>query len=1262
MMYKRIWAFILLGLLTLSSAAVSVEPEIIHKNFSQRNQELPRIVKIGNTLYYLQGKRFGIIAKNVLNEKHIILQGKLYLIYSVSTYREVKSYFLLYDGKWSSPVYVGGEYADISVSSRGIFISSSISHQPWVYYTLGSEWKAQKIVNEWSTVTAVYAGNNIYVAWRGEHKLYISIYQNGKFSSPIVVDKEKAPIREIELQDKSLLVKEESLNYWHGLHYKTEDYIHWHLVAEKKSKKKIVESEGSAKVSPRTKKQWTFMVYMDGDNSLSGASEDDIQEMELGYNNAALDEVNLIVLWDKAGYGDTKLMRIYHGGYEDISSYADWMSSEMDMGNVTTLVNFVSWVVKNYPAKHYFVDLWNHGGDYYGAMWDDTSGTHLSLENLREAALKIRKNIGRTVDIWGYDACLMNAGADNYQVKVVADILVASEHTEGGDGWDNTALISNLTGDPYQSALEYAHSFVVHVDDEWGHYSVMSMTALNMTAWDYNFMQAYNFLAQAIRHRAGSENENIKKAFDYAVKADPDYWSTGIDVGDFAKQLIEYVSDATIKYWAERLLENVTGNLSKGIPPSVIDYYDSDTNGRKIVMAEAYSLYLVNTFSQAQIFRETQWDEMINQVYSVGEDDTNEEPLVFITSPSNSAMAKNNETLRLEGTSSDPDGSVVSVEVKIDREDWVLANGTASWTYEINLTAFAPGEHRVFVRSFDGDLYSNYASLTFKINRSIDLTVKEVNLNTTTVNQENGGRVTISAKIANEGNQKVSGIKVAFYYNVFDSEHFISAVNIDALSPGNFTIVNTEWKPVNMLPGNHTIVVYVDPENEILEENEENNELISSPLLIMGYAVEVMCSNNESYTQPLENVTYEITVKNLGTLEDTIHLNIIKRAGWNAELSLSEIKLLPGESGKVYLTVSSPVDANPRDFAVVGIRAVSGGNNTKSDEIYTTTYIRSSILLVDDDGGGPWEIYFEEAMDANGYIYDSWDVFSNGSPSYAALLPYQVVIWNIADQWSDTLSIEDENNLILYLNSGGRLYLSSQDYLYDVTWGYDGNVENTFVNDYLGVIEVFNDISYSCVEGVENNPISESIKDTNLSYPFYNYADEISISSKAMALFLNPEDFAVVGVNYAFADFRTVFTSFSFEALMDANTTKGSELMRNIINWLTEDLSNVPLAPRNLRADNSTGPICLTWDKPLNSLQISGYKVYKMINDRFVVIGETESREFVDMEIEQNKTYIYYVTALNNYGESRPSRLFELLALIDHVPRNIDRHSTCNKS
>ncbi len=58
------------------------------------------------------------------------------------------------------------------------------------------------------------------------------------------------------------------------------------------------------------------------------------------------------------------------------------------------------------------------------------------------------------------------------------------------------------------------------------------------------------------------------------------------------------------------------------------------------------------------------------------------------------------------GSSSDSDGTIEKVEVKIDEGGWTLATGATSWSYDWDTSVVPNGIHTAYARSFDGTTYS----------------------------------------------------------------------------------------------------------------------------------------------------------------------------------------------------------------------------------------------------------------------------------------------------------------------------------------------------------------------------------------------------------------------------------------------------------------------------------------------------------------------------------------------------------------------------
>ena len=185
---------------------------------------------------------------------------------------------------------------------------------------------------------------------------------------------------------------------------------------------------------------WTVMVYMSADNNLEPDGLHDLNEME---TVGSTEEVNIVVQFDRApGYdttnGDwTGTKRFYVTRDNDMSTISSRELAdlgEQNMGDSRTFVNFTTWAVGQYPAQHYLVVFWDHGGGWYGVCWDDTDQDYLNLDDISTGLSGLAARLGRPVDLVGFDACLMAGIEVLYQVRGLCDIACTSGTTEPNEG------------------------------------------------------------------------------------------------------------------------------------------------------------------------------------------------------------------------------------------------------------------------------------------------------------------------------------------------------------------------------------------------------------------------------------------------------------------------------------------------------------------------------------------------------------------------------------------------------------------------------------------------------------------------------------------------------------------------------------------------------------------------------------------------------------------------------------------------------------
>jgi hypothetical protein len=243
---------------------------------------------------------------------------------------------------------------------------------------------------------------------------------------------------------------------------------------------------------PRIKrKSWTVMVYMAGDNNLDPEGVVDLKEMK---RVGSTDKVNIVAQFDRAKGHVARRYYFRKGGLVTADAVAN--IGRVDTGDPQRLTDFIDWVIDNYPAARYLLVLWNHGqgwddtdiyagerhralrrlatGRIQHAVFDTPVRQVLSAAPIKQSAraillddnakdfldnLEMKKvlrdaasRIGRKIDVFGMDACLMSMIEVGYQVRGAAQITVGSEETEPGEGWPYDRILKGLTKDPAMSA------------------------------------------------------------------------------------------------------------------------------------------------------------------------------------------------------------------------------------------------------------------------------------------------------------------------------------------------------------------------------------------------------------------------------------------------------------------------------------------------------------------------------------------------------------------------------------------------------------------------------------------------------------------------------------------------------------------------------------------------------------------------------------------------------------------------------------------
>ncbi len=311
------------------------------------------------------------------------------------------------------------------------------------------------------------------------------------------------------------------------------------------------------------KPSWAVGVYMAADNSLNDLALYDIEEM-----TKLSGDVALYVLWDKKRLLDEEVY------FSSTPVYLD-LGEELDSGNEETLKNFLRNLL-SIDAENYAVILWNHGSAWlWDSKYEKKKGMSLeaiAIDDDPKDALSMREisSILRDVlnyfgidklGILGMDACVMGNLAVAYQMRNVAEYLIASEAVEPAYGWDYEFL-SDVDDDTTPSQLskmivgrykefykDYTYPFTLSVYDE----DKINDLAISLS----NLGKA---LSDAIKEDNSIKEKILNEVVPYIANMYDSQFSEGknlVDIKDFVYKLEKAVDSLHISSDAYGVLSSL---------------------------------------------------------------------------------------------------------------------------------------------------------------------------------------------------------------------------------------------------------------------------------------------------------------------------------------------------------------------------------------------------------------------------------------------------------------------------------------------------------------------------------------------------------------------------------------------------------------------------------------------------------------------------------------------------------------------------------
>lgn len=423
-------------------------------------------------------------------------------------------------------------------------------------------------------------------------------------------------------------------------------------------------------------KTWLVMLYQNADdNALERDIMIDLNEAEM---IGSTDQVMIVSQMDRfrggySGDGDWSSTRRYLVTYDNdlnrIGSDLIADIGEVNMGEASTLVDFVSWAASTYPADNYMLVMSDHGMGWPGG-WSDPAPSQrdnssnapltgalkddiLYLNEIEDALSQIQSNTSiDKFELIGMDACLMSQMEVFSALAPYTKYAVASEETEPGLGWAYSAFLSLMVYNPDLSTEELAANIVDSyitqdqrvVDDQaradflsqnssGGGWFVNRMSAeqlaqqleqnITLTAVNLqNFQGLIDGLNQFAYQLQRMDQRVVAQARSYAQSYTSIFGSnvppSFIDLGHFVQLIYKNTNDANVRTAAENVvagLNNVIvaekhGPAKPGSTGIAIYYPNSQLYSTATTGMSSYTV-IADSFSRYSL-----WDDFLGYHYA----------------------------------------------------------------------------------------------------------------------------------------------------------------------------------------------------------------------------------------------------------------------------------------------------------------------------------------------------------------------------------------------------------------------------------------------------------------------------------------------------------------------------------------------------------------------------------------------------------------------------------------------------------------------
>ncbi len=317
--------------------------------------------------------------------------------------------------------------------------------------------------------------------------------------------------------------------------------------------------------------EWTLIYFISSDGDYKNYNYMfNIRGLEAqGGSNSNL---HVTALYDGFEKGDSLYYYIQKTVKSETFPVTTAPGGEVDMGDTKAYFDMIDWVVKNYPAKKYYISFHDHGGGAVepssgkylkNMLYDQTGGSSLDPDEQAEVVKYLSEKIGHKVDVVESMTCLGQMIENTFGMGGYAKYHIGAESLSYVS---QTYPVSFLTGKPDATSKEVADYIIK--DHEKGilqqnvpcHWSLINLDEIKPLA-DMLKALADALMLEKSPETAALMREIAGKTQNFTYQPG-DRMASYIDIMDFAENISSNQSlNSTVKSIASEIKKHVSEKL-----------------------------------------------------------------------------------------------------------------------------------------------------------------------------------------------------------------------------------------------------------------------------------------------------------------------------------------------------------------------------------------------------------------------------------------------------------------------------------------------------------------------------------------------------------------------------------------------------------------------------------------------------------------------------------------------------------------------------